>query len=630
MNTAAPPKPKTYRADFAHLPPALVPLTQQPRWVLWRRELRKAKDGTLKWTKPPLQPSGAYAKNNDPKTWSTYTEALAAIDAVGADGLGYMLLKDELHLAANDLDDCRDALTGNIEPWAQTYLDRANGAYIEISPSGTGFRVIGTSDKPAMHNKFPIKNASERAAVEIYRNIETGRYITITGMVTNDCAALSNIDALIDSIITEQSGNDAEADRSATFHAEVWKLAAQGLDAAEIESRLRQYPGIADKYLKPTDRLRREIERSYRKWKGQQRPAASALSSQRASEYEMQAVEWLWLHRIAKGALNVLAGLPDKGKGLTWSDIVARVTMGADWPAEEGRAPVGNCIIFTAEDDVARTVVPRLVAAGADLDRVEIIKMAHNADGTERMFNLVTDLPALRAKIEEVGDVILVIIDPVSAYLGVGKISGGSSTDVRGVLSPLTKLAEETQAAILAVMHFNKKADITNAILRIADSLAYAAAARSVYIAVEDPENDNAYLFVKAKGNLAPSNLTALRYMIGVRNVGFDRKLGKPIDAPFVLWDDTPVKITAMEAMEAAAGGTRGKAKDEAKDFLQSRLAMGPVPADDVYDEAKARCITVGTLNRAKRDLKIVSEKEQGKIDGRWCWRLPRAEDGRE
>src|SRR5262249_11893845 len=155
-----------------------------------------------------------------------------------------------------------------------------------------------------------------------------------------------------------------------------------------------------------------------------------------------------------------------------------------------------------------------------DLDRVEIIKMAHNADGTERMFNLVTDLPALRAKIEEVGDVILVVIDPVSAYLGVGKISGGSSTDVRGVLSPLTKPGEETQAAILAVMHFNKKADITNAILRIADSLAYAAAARSIYIAVEDPENDNAYLFVKAKGNLAPSNLTALRYMIGVRNVG--------------------------------------------------------------------------------------------------------------
>jgi hypothetical protein len=75
--------------------------------------------------------------------------------------------------------------------------------------------------------------------------------------------------------------------------------------------------------------------------------------------------------------------------------------------------------------------------------------------------------------------------------------------------------------------------------------------------------------------------------------------------------------------MEAAAGGTRGKAKDEAKNFLQSRLNLGPVPADDVYAEAKARGIAVGTLNRAKRELKIESEKEPGKIDGKWCWKLP-------
>jgi putative DNA primase/helicase len=620
---AAPRKPKTYASDLAHLPPALAPLTRQPRWVLWRWELRNGR-----WTKPPLQRNGDYAKNNDPATWCTYADALGAIGAIKADGIGYMLLNDDLHLAANDLDDCRDASTGNVAPWAQTYLDRANGAYVEISPSGTGFRIIGTSDKPAMHNKFPINGAGDRAAIEVYRNIETGRYITITGMVANNFTALTNIDPLIDSIIAEQSGNGANPDRSATFHAEVWKLAEQGLDVAKIESRLRQHSdGIADKYLKPTDRLRREIERSYRKWEHQHQPPPSVLCGDRASEYEMEAVEWLWQWRIAKGALNLLAGLPDQGKGLTWCDVVARISRGAEWPAGEGRAPQGNVIIFSAEDDIRRTIVPRLVAAGADLDRVHIVEMTRNADGTERMFNLLTDLPALKAKIEEVSHVALVIIDPVSAYLGVGKISGGSSTDVRGVLSPLTKLAEEKQVAILAVMHFNKKVDITNAILRIADSLAYAAAARSIYIAVEDPANEGAHLFIKAKGNLAPSNLTALRYMIGVRNVGFDQKLEKPIDAPFVLWDNNPVKITAMEAMEAAK---RGNAKDEAKNFLQSRLALGRVKADDIYEEAKARCIAVATIRRAKRELNIVSEKERGSTSGEWCWRLPTPEGAQE
>jgi hypothetical protein len=354
-----------------------------------------------------------------------------------------------------------------------------------------------------------------------------------------------------------------------------------------------------------------------------------ALRGARASQYEIEAVEWLWQWRIAKGALNILAGLPDQGKGLLWCDFVARITTGGDWPAKEGQAPIGNVVVFTAEDDIRRTIVPRLKAAGADLDRIEIVEMVRNSDGTERMFNLVTDLPVLKSKIEEVGDVILVIIDPVFAYLGVGKVAPGTSSDVRGVLGPLCKLAEDKQAGILAIMHFNKKADITNAILRISDSLAYVAVARSTYIAVDDHENEGAHLFVKAKNNLAPANVTALRYMIGVRDVGFSKRFNKPIAAPHVLWDNNTVKITATEAMEAAAGGSRGSAKDEAKDFLHSRLAMGPLKADDIYAEAKARCIAIATLKRAKRELRIISEKEHGKVTGDWFWRLP-APGGRE
>jgi hypothetical protein len=351
--------------------------------------------------------------------------------------------------------------------------------------------------------------------------------------------------------------------------------------------------------------------------------ADTTLDSVRASQCEMQAVEWLWQWRIAKGALNILAGLPDQGKGLLWADIAARITGEPEWPANEGRALQGNVIVFTAEDDIDRTVVPRLKAAGANLERVEIVKMARKPDGTKRMFNLATDLLLLESKIAEVGNVILVIIDPISAYLGVGKINSSSATDVRGVLSPLSKLAEDTQAAILAVMHFNKKTDITNAVLRIQDSLAFSAQARSIYIAIEDAENKDAYLFLKAKGNLAPKNLPGLRYRIGVRTVGFDKRLDKDIDAPFVVWDSTPVNITAMEAMEAETGGTRGNAKNEAEEFLRTRLAAGPVSADDILAEARARCIATKTLYRAKRELKIVSEKQQGDMHGTWCWVLP-------
>src|SRR5262245_57778756 len=104
-----PPKPPTYMGDLANLPHALEPLTEQQRWVLWRWELRKDKDGKPKWTKPPIQPNGAYAKNNDPSTWATYTEVLDAMERVEADGIGYELLDDQL--TAIDLDDCRDEST---------------------------------------------------------------------------------------------------------------------------------------------------------------------------------------------------------------------------------------------------------------------------------------------------------------------------------------------------------------------------------------------------------------------------------------------------------------------------------------------------------------------------------------
>jgi putative DNA primase/helicase len=130
-----------------------------------------------------------------------------------------------------------------------------------------------------------------------------------------------------------------------------------------------------------------------------------------------------------------------------------------------------------AEDDIEDTVVPRLIAAGADLTRIHIVKTMRK-DGKERTFNLVTDLPELRKTVERIGNVVLVIIDPMSAYVGVGKVNTSSTTDVRGFLTPLTQMAAELEIAVIGIMHFNKKADVTSAMLRIADSLAYVAAAR--------------------------------------------------------------------------------------------------------------------------------------------------------
>jgi putative DNA primase/helicase len=100
---------------------------------------------------------------------------------------------------------------------------------------------------------------------------------------------------------------------------------------------------------------------------------------------------------------------------------------------DEVEAPLGDIVLLTAKDDPADTVVPRLVAAGADLNRITIVKMmrARNGNGGEvhRMFSLAEDLEKLRQLINKICNVVAILIDPISSYLGVGKIDSFRDTD---------------------------------------------------------------------------------------------------------------------------------------------------------------------------------------------------------
>jgi hypothetical protein len=349
---------------------------------------------------------------------------------------------------------------------------------------------------------------------------------------------------------------------------------------------------------------------------GQNRPR---LKSARASTYQPAAVKWIWPSRFAIGKLGILAGLPDEGKGQVLADMAARTTRACEWPCGEGFAPLGSVILLTAEDGINDTVVPRLLAAGADLDRIEIVSMVVTSGNRDRMFNLGTDLELLRQKIVEVGDVKLVLIDPISAYLGTGKIDSFRTTDVRAVLGPLVDLANELGVAFVGIMHFNKKTDVTNALLRISDSLAFGAAARHVYAVVDDAENKRK-LLVRGKNNLAPAT-KALAYSFSVREVGRDPQTDQTIHAPHIIWHPKHVDVTATEAMQAATEAKSPTARDEAKTFLSDILANGPVTKNDIEEAADANGIAERTLFRAKSGLKIIAKKDGP--NGEWTWRLP-------
>jgi hypothetical protein len=113
---------------------------------------------------------------------------------------------------------------------------------------------------------------------------------------------------------------------------------------------------------------------------------------------------------------------------------------------------IGSVIILANEDDAAHTIRPRLDAAGADTDKVYIVEGVAREGKQVDLFQLDTDIAALRLKAEEIGDVRLIIIDPPSAYLG-SKVGAYKESDVRRVLAPLTQLAHDTKALVVMVVH---------------------------------------------------------------------------------------------------------------------------------------------------------------------------------
>jgi DNA polymerase len=345
--------------------------------------------------------------------------------------------------------------------------------------------------------------------------------------------------------------------------------------------------------------------------------ATDRLARVSASTVEMSAVDWFWPNRLARGKINLLGGLPDQGKGQLAAFLAAAATGNVPFPFGEGYAPQGNVIWFNAEDDRSDTVVPRLKAAGADLSKVTFVTSAR-VDGQDRTFNLQSDLPLLRQAIREIGNTVLIILDPVGSYLGVGKVNPWKGNDVRAVLSPLKELMEELHTTAFGIVHFNKRDEVKSALLRIADSVAFTAVPRSVYVAMTDPEDPKARLFLRVKNNVAEQDVPGLRYTFDVKTVGFDAAKNKEIRAPRVVWQSR-AEMSANDAMAAAAGES-GYAKREAREFLETLLADGPVLADDVAEAAKQNGISQITLRRAKKDLKIRSEK----TPNGWVWVLPK------
>jgi hypothetical protein len=316
-----------------------------------------------------------------------------------------------------------------------------------------------------------------------------------------------------------------------------------------------------------------------------------------------EAVSWLWPGRIARGKLTLVIGEPGDGKSTLTLDVGSRVTRGLGWP-DGGAAPTGSVGLLAAEDALADTVRPRVDRQGGDPTKIFVLR-AVRRDGAEAMFSIERDLPALEAALRET-QAILLIIDPLSAYLGAR--DSHKDTEIRGLLTPLVALAERYDCAIIGVLHLTKSAT-RKLLLRAQGSIAFVAQARIVLAVGTDPESAGRRLMVPIKNNLG----------------AFAPALAFTITDAGLQWAPGTVEGVAEDLLAGDEPGSRTdrKERDDARRFLQDALADGPVASKELYQDAKANGIAARTLERAKTELGIQAAR-QGR--GPWYWMLPHRE----
>ncbi len=339
------------------------------------------------------------------------------------------------------------------------------------------------------------------------------------------------------------------------------------------------------------------------------------ILTKNAANIEMKPYQWIWQGRIALGKVTLISGDPGLGKSQLTANMAATVTNSGTWP-DSTSAPYGRVVILSAEDDASDTIVPRLAAAGADLSLVEInhgiTKLEHENIVTGQV-NLSTDLRAIADLINTYPDINMIIIDPISAYLG--KVDDHRNGEVRSVMAKLSGLASDRNVAIVCITH-NNKSNNQEALLRSIGSIGFVASARAAFCVVRDPDDQNKRLFLPTKNNIG-NDTTGFSFTIEPHI--FD---SKGVETSRIVWNTEKVTSTANEVMSRSLNLDEKSALEEATDFLTDILKNSPKSVNEIEREAKSACISWATMRRAK--IKIGAKAIKCGKDSGWFWELPK------
>jgi len=395
---------------------------------------------------------------------------------------------------------------------------------------------------------------------------------------------------------------------------------AQNLQGIARETRWFEWEGAPDKGdaadhpvvtggdLPAVTALRRELA-SAPLWSPESEDAPG-IDTTLASSVKPESIEWLWDKRIPFGKLTIFDGDPDQGKSVVTMDIASRVSTGRGFPGG-ATCEVGNVAIANVEDGIADTIVPRLMAHGADLDRIQIINGIPDGEGSKRILDILGDIPILESLVVSKG-IKLLIVDPLLTMLGG---DANKDQDSRKALTPLKEMAERTGCAVIAVRHLNKSVGL-KAIQRGGGNMGLVGVARAGAFFATDPDDKRRRVMAQLKKNVA-GEAQSLLYRITGADVVHE---GETINTARVEW----LGFSEYDAngLAAAEGKTPHEKSqlDEAQDFLQEMLSGGPMWANTILNDARKAGVSQTTLYRAKAQLRVKSDRigEEG-----WQWSLP-------
>ncbi len=322
-------------------------------------------------------------------------------------------------------------------------------------------------------------------------------------------------------------------------------------------------------------------------------------------EFELQKIDWLWPGWLARGKLHLLAGAKATGKSTIAFDLMARASVGAQWP-DNSPAPLCDTLIWSGEDGIEDTILPRFVAAGGDLDHIYPIKDIGSGKD-RRPFDPATDIPALLDMADKIPALAIVVVDPIVLALPVGSDSH-KNTETRRGLQPLVEFAERRGVAIIGITHFSKGTADRDPIERVTGSLAFGAIPRIVLGASADPDGFQRRL-VRIASNIGPAG-GGIEYTLHQEPlINYD-----DLSAQRINWgariQGSPADLLSAEKHSVQA---------DAAGFLREFLQNGSSPQREIKAAADAHGYSWATIRRAQKQLAI----RPAKIDKEWCWELP-------